>query len=71
MITYLRESKFGKIEVLEDGLVYVLLDGKKLACSFYETDRAVKFAGNDRLIAQCIQRAKNTSFGDYIMGYKV
>ena len=70
MIVYLRESKFGKIEVLSDGLSYILLNGEKLKVSFYEDDRAVAFAGNDRLIAKSIKDAKNTSFGDFMMTFK-
>ena len=70
MIVYLRESKFGKIEVLSEGLSYVLLDGEKLKVSFYDDARAVAFAGNDRLIAKSIKDAKNTSFGDFMMAFK-
>ena len=70
MITYLRESKFGRIEVLPEGLFYVLLDGKKLSRVFLDVESAIKFASNDSAIAKSIRDAKNTSFGDYIMGYK-
>ena len=70
MVVYLRESKFGKIEVLSEGLSYVLLNGEKLKVSFYDDARAVVFAGNDRLIAKSIKDAKNTSFGDFMMTFK-
>jgi hypothetical protein len=70
MIVYLRESKFGKIEVLSAGLSYVLLNGEKLKVSFYDDEKAIKFAGNDSLIAKSIKDAKNTSFGDFIMSFK-
>ena len=70
MIVYLRESKFGKIQVLSTGLSYVLLNGEKLKVAFYDDDKAIKFASNDSLLAKNIKTAKNTSFGDFIMHFK-
>jgi hypothetical protein len=53
MIVYSRQSKYGKIEVFSEGLTYILIDGKKLNCAFYEDERAIAYANNDRLICKC------------------
>ena len=56
MIVYTRTSKFGLIEVLSEGLSYIMLNGAKLNAAFYEDNKAIASASSDARIKSILSR---------------